>query len=219
MTFPKTAGTAPILKISPGKVESRDIRLIARILRNGRIIAFPTDTFYGLGADCFSSSALQRIYQIKKRQPLKPMPVLISDINQVIALAEKIPAVFASLADAIWPGPLTLVLKAARGLPPILTGQRQTIGIRLPAVSWLRELVRQTGSPVVATSANISGETEIDSAEDVIRQFQRRVDLIVDGGRTPGGRPSTVVDVSGDIPLIIRAGAVPEAEIKKILSP
>jgi L-threonylcarbamoyladenylate synthase len=219
MTFPKTAGTAPVLKISPAEVESRKIRLIARILRQGSIIAFPTDTFYGLGADCFSGPALQRIYQIKKRQPLKPMPVLISDINQVSILAAEIPPVFDRLADALWPGPLTLILKAARGLPSILTGQKQTIGIRLPAVSWLRELVRQTGSPVVATSANISGETEIDSAEDVVRQFQRKVDLIVDGGRTPGGRPSTVVDVSLDKPVIVRAGAIPEAEINKILSP
>ncbi len=90
--------------------------------------------------------------------------------------------------------------------------------MRLPAVAWLRELVRQSGFPIVATSANISGEREVDSAEEVIRQFRRTVDLIVDGGRTPGGRPSTVVDVSGDIPQIIRVGAVPEVDIRRVLS-
>jgi L-threonylcarbamoyladenylate synthase len=219
MTSSKSARAAPVIKISPEKVESRKIRLIALALRKGAVIAYPTDTFYGLGADCRSSPALRRIYKIKKRQHLKPMPVLVSDIDQVEALAAEVPPIFGRLADAFWPGPLTLVLKAARGLPSVLAGQNQTIGMRLPAVTWLRELVRQTGSPIVATSANISGDREIDSAESVIQQFQHRVDLIVDGGRTPGGRPSTVVDVSGDPPLIVRAGTIPEAEIKRILLP
>jgi L-threonylcarbamoyladenylate synthase len=219
MTFAKSARAAPVIKISPEKLETQKILLIAQALRKGAVIAYPTDTFYGLGADCRSSPALQRIYQIKKRQPLKPMPVLVSDIHQVKALAAEIPPIFDRLADAFWPGPLTLVLKAARGLPSVLTGQNQTIGMRLPAVAWLRELVKQTGSPIVATSANLSGEREIDSAESVIQQFQHRVDLIVDGGRTPGGRPSTVVDVSGDPPLIVRAGTIPEAEINRILLP
>lgn len=218
MSSPKTGRMAPIIKLTPEKVDSEKIVLIAQALRKGAIIAYPTDTFYGLGADCHSVPSLRRIYRIKQRQPLKPMPVLVSNISQVKGLAAEIPPIFDRLTDAFWPGPLTLVLKAARSLSPVLAGPNQTIGLRLPAVAWLRELVRQSGSPIVATSANISGEREIDSGDEVIRQFRRRVDLIVDGGRTPGGRPSTVVDVSGDIPQIIRVGAVPEVDIRRVLS-
>jgi L-threonylcarbamoyladenylate synthase len=218
MSSPRSRRLAPVIKITPEKVDSEQILLVAQALRKQAVIAYPTDTFYGLGADCRSVPSLRRISQIKQRLPLKPMPVLVSDISQVKALAADVPPIFDRLTDAFWPGPLTLVLKAARGLPSALAGPNQTIGMRLPAVAWLRELVRQSGFPIVATSANISGEREADSAEEVIRQFRRKVDLIVDGGRTPGGRPSTVVDVSGDIPQIIRVGAVPEVDIRRVLS-
>jgi L-threonylcarbamoyladenylate synthase len=218
MSSPKTGKLAPVIKITPEKTDFEKILLIAQALRKRAVIAYPTDTFYGLGADCRSVPSLRRIFQIKQRLPLKPIPVLVSEISQVKTLAAEVPPIFERLTDAFWPGPLTVVLKAARNIPSVLAGPNQTIGMRLPAVSWLRELIKQAGFPIVATSANISGKREIDSAEEVIRQFRRTVDMIVDGGRTPGGRPSTVVDVSGDIPRIIRIGAVPEAEIEKILS-
>jgi len=218
MTPPLKPAKARILKITSGTIEEKEMRLIAKTLREGGVIAYPTDTFYGLGADCFSGEALQRIYRIKHRDPVKPSPVLVSDLSMVRDLAAEIPAAFRTLSAEFWPGPLTLIIKAAARLPAELSGPNQTIGIRLPNVTWLRELIRQLGFPILATSANISGAGEIDLAEEVIRQFQDKVDLIVDGGRTPGGRPSTVVDLTGKRPVILREGAIAKEKIREILS-
>ena len=214
--FPKPA-TARIIKISSKKIEEEKVRLIANTLKQGGVIAYPTDTFYGLGADCFSAEALQRIYRIKKREARKPFPVLISDLPMVKDLAAEIPAAFRALTAKFWPGPLTLVIKAAARLPAELVGVNRTIGIRLPNVTWLRELIRKVGFPIIATSANISGAGEIDSAEEVIRQFQDKVDLIVDGGRTPGGRPSTVVDLTGERPVVVREGAILRTALERLI--
>lgn len=210
--------TARIIQISSEKIQEEEIRLISDTLRQGAVIAYPTDTFYGLGADIFSRQALQRIHRIKKRQASKPMPILVSDFDMAESLAAEIPPLFGSIAARFWPGPLTLVIKAAAGLPVELVGVKRTVGIRLPDVTWLRELIRRVGFPIAATSANISGAREIDSAEEVIRQFRLKVDLIVDAGRTPGGRPSTVLDLTGMRPVILREGAIPEAEIQRLLS-
>ena len=208
---------ARIIKISSRKFEDKKIHIIATVLEEGGIIAYPTDTFYGLGADCFSAQARQRIYQIKKREPNKPFPILISDIRMVKDLAEEIPAAFSVLTAQFWPGPLTLVMKAAARLPAELVGPNRTIGIRLPDVTWLRDLIRQVGLPIIATSANIAGAGEIETAEEVIRQFKNKVDLIVDGGRTPGGRPSTVVDLTGERPAILREGAVLRTAVERLI--
>jgi L-threonylcarbamoyladenylate synthase len=213
---PKPA-IARIIKISSKKIEEGKVRSIARVLRDGEVIVYPTDTFYGLGGDCFSVQALQRIYRIKKRVPRRPFPVLISDVHMVKDLATEVPVALKALAARFWPGPLTLVLRAAAGFPAELVGANRTIGIRLPNVAWLRELIRRVGFPIIATSANISGAGEIDSAEEVIRQFQDKVDLIVDGGRTPGGRPSTVVDLTGETPVFLREGAISKEEIQSFL--
>jgi L-threonylcarbamoyladenylate synthase len=112
------------------------------------------------------------------------------------------------LASRFWPGPLTVVLKAASHLPPELAGPGRTIGIRLPAVIWLQKLIRVIGLPLVTTSANISGQGEIESAEEVKSVFTGKVDLIVDGGKAPGGQPSTVVDLTGEKPVLIRGGVI-----------
>lgn len=209
--------TARIIRISSEKIGEEKLRLIADTVKQGGIIVYPTDTFYGLGANCFSGEALQRIYRIKDRQLGKPFPVLISDPNMVKKLAAEMPSAFVPITAKFWPGSLTLVIRAAAGLPAELVGARRTIGIRLPNVTWLRELIRKAGVPIIATSANISGEGEIDSAEEVIRQFRNKVDLIVDGGRTPGGRPSTVLDLTGETPVILREGAITKEEIQRVL--
>lgn len=215
---PSPNPAALVVKVSRLRMNREELRLIADTLKQGGVIVYPTDTFYGLGANCFSGKALQRVYRIKKRQPGKPFPVLISNLNMVMRLAAEMPSAFAPITAKFWPGPLTLVVKAASGLPAELVGAKWTIGIRLPAVPWLRELIRRAGFPLVATSANISGEGEIDSAEEAIRQFKNKVDLIVDAGRTPGGRPSTVLDLTRKRPVILREGAITKAEIEEFLS-
>ena len=181
-------------------------------------MVYPTDTYYGLGADGFLEKAVKKIYQAKKRQFSKPLPVLIADTEMVRKIASKIPAAFSSLSEEFWPGPLTLVLKAAANLPAELVGAERTIGIRLPAVPWLRKLIRRAGFPVVATSANISGKREIASAEKVIRVFNHKVDLIVDGGQTPGSLLSTVVDLTSGEAILIREGAIPKLRLRKYLT-
>ena len=213
----ETAMTALTIKIDAAITGSDVVADIARTLRQGGVIVYPTDTFYGLGADCFSPPALSRIYEIKGRPLTKGLLVLVSSTDMARQLAAEIPPAFAALSAAFWPGPLTMVLKAAPNLPDELVGPARTIGIRLPALAWLRELVRTAGFPVVATSANISGEREIDSGEAAVRQFADKVDLIVDGGRTAGGRPSTVVDLTSGKPVVRRDGAIPKESIAALV--
>jgi len=191
------------------------IRDIARVLAGNGVIVYPTDTFYGLGANCLSEKALHRIFEIKKRPGFKGLPVLVSDLEMAKGMTAGLPPVFYALASRFWPGPLTIVLKAASHLPAELVGPGRTIGIRLPAVPWLQALIRETGVALVTTSANISGEGEIDSAQEVIRVFKGKVDLIVDGGQTPGGKPSTVIDLTGEKPILIREGVLGKKALEK----
>jgi len=207
-----------VIKINPGLVELDKIKSIAQFLKMPGVMAFPTDTFYGLGTDCFSPEKIRRIYQIKKRKMEKPIPLIIAEVEEAKRIAGEIPPLFWSLAEEFWPGPLTLVLKASPGLPQELLGHSQAIGVRLPAVPWLRELVREAGFPLTATSANLSGEKEINHPEKIKDIFWGKVDLIVDGGKTPGTRPSTVLDMTSEKPKILREGIIPVTQLRKYLS-
>lgn len=206
-----------VLIIDPDAVKREAIREIARVLANNSVIVYPTDSFYGLGANCFSQKALHKIFEVKKRPSSKGLPVLVSGLEMAEGMAAELPPIFNTLASRFWPGPLTLVLKAASHLPAELVGPGRTIGVRLPAFPWLQALIRETGVALVTTSANISGEGEIDLAEEVIRVFKGKVELIVDGGRTPGGKPSTVVDLTGEKPILIREGVLGIKELGKFL--
>lgn len=217
MVLSRRQKKALIVPIPSANVGPTEIRPVIDVLRRGGIIAYPTDTFYGLGCDAFSGEAVRKIAAIKEREVGKPMPCLISDIDMAERLTAELTPLFRPLTARFWPGPLTVVLKAAAGFPTELVGQKRTIGLRLPDVPWLREFIRRAGFPLVATSANISGAREIDSAEDVIRQFDTCVDVIIDGGRTPGGRPSTVIDLTAAKPVILREGAVPAGKLDQFL--
>ncbi|MDH7512738.1 MAG: L-threonylcarbamoyladenylate synthase [Clostridiales bacterium] len=206
-----------IIKLNPAQVEPKELKIIAVTISREGVMAYPTDTFYGLGADCFSGKAVRRIFRLKKRPLVKALPVLISDPAMARKIAVSIPPVFDEITSSFWPGPLTLLLHAARHLPEELVGPGRTIGVRMPSVAWLRELVEEIGSPLTATSANISGKGEIASPEKVVDLFKNRVELIVDGGEAPGGRPSTVVDLTLDKPRLIREGAFPEEKLRKYL--
>ncbi|NIM89375.1 MAG: threonylcarbamoyl-AMP synthase [Candidatus Aminicenantes bacterium] len=207
-----------VIKINPPAVELDKIKSIAQFLKKPGVMAFPTDTFYGLGADCFSPEEIRRIYRIKKRKMQKPIPLMIAKSEEAKRIAVEIPPLFWSLAEEFWPGPLTLVLKASPALPPELLGHSQAIGVRLPAVPWLRELVREAGFPLTATSANISGEKEINRPEKIKDIFWGKVDLIVDGGKTPGPLPSTVLDMTSEKPRIIREGMISVRRLRRYLS-
>ncbi|UCC41663.1 MAG: threonylcarbamoyl-AMP synthase [Candidatus Aminicenantes bacterium] len=206
-----------IVKIAPHMIELEKIKVIAEILQREGIIAYPTDTFYGLGANCFSENAIQRIYKLKGRKPSKPLSIVVSDIEMMQEIVFNIPHVFWQIADEFWPGPLTIILQASAKFSEYLLGAGASIGIRLPDMSWLRKLVRENGIPITATSANISGERGFTRIEEVKETFYGKVDLIVDGGETRGKLPSTVIDLTSEKLKILRVGAVSRNQLKKFL--
>ncbi len=201
-----------ILRQSPEALEEA-----ARIISNGGLIAFRTDTFYGLGADPLSRLAIRRIRRLKSREEAKPILLLISDYDKVANFITKPPDLFLSLANSYWPGPLTLVSDARYDLPEELTAGSGTIGLRLPDDDDVRSLVRACGGALTATSANPSGDLPARSALDVETYFAAGLDLIIDGGGVTVLQPSTVVDVSGDKPRLIREGAISRKTLTETL--
>jgi L-threonylcarbamoyladenylate synthase len=206
-----------IICVPGGSADTRVLGEIAAVLRSGGVMAYPTDTFYGLGADAFSAAAVEKIYSLKQRDRGKPLSIVVADPAQARSAASVVPSIFEALAAEFWPGPLTLVLKAGPSFPPTMLGPGGTIALRVPALAWLRELLRLAEFPITATSANLSGDGELDDPAAVRRLFDGRTDLIVDGGRTPGGAPSTIVDLSGGAPRLLRPGAVPWEKLREAL--
>lgn len=181
----------------------------AGVLARGGLVAFPTETFYGLGADAMSASAVRNLFEVKGRPEAKPVLVLVDGPAMVAAVAADVPARARELMAAHWPGPLTLVLRARPEVPVEVTAGSGTIGVRLSAHALARALVRAFGGPVTAPSANPSGAAPPTRASEVLAALGDRIDLVLDGGPTPGGAPSTVLDVTVDPPRLIRAGALP----------
>jgi L-threonylcarbamoyladenylate synthase len=193
-------------------VLEREIDKAVEILRRGGVIAFPTDTVYGLGADAFNRTAVERIYEIKKRPHHQQLPLLVADVEQVTALAEHVPAPAWFLARRFWPGGLTLVLPKAPSLPGYLA-PGSTIAVRIPDHPICLALIKRLGNPITGTSANVSGQPPALSAEQARKQLAGKVEFIVNGGECPGGKESTIVDVTGDFPIILREGIIPAREI------
>ena len=204
-----------IIRVDTEKIESDKIGRISVVLKGGGLIVYPTETFYGLGADCYSKAAAKRIFSLKKRAAAKPLSVVVSDIDMLRGITAEIPPKLPELVSPFWPGPLTIVLTASKKVPRVLLGGGRTIGMRLPGLEWLRRLVHAAGFPITATSANVSGTKELSRSEEVISAFTGKVDLIVDGGKTPGMLPSTVIDLSGPRLKILREGVLPASEILK----
>jgi len=186
---------------------------IVEVVFSGGVIAFRTDTFYGLGADPFNREAVKRIKKLKSREGTKPILIIISDQDQIERFIVERSESFESLAHRFWPGPLTLIGKAAAGLPDEITGRTGTVGVRLPDDADLRALLRACGGALTATSANSSNEDPAKTARDVERYFGSTIDLIVDGGNARVDRASTVVDVTGAEPKLVREGVIAWSEI------
>lgn len=178
------------------------------VIRAGGVIAYPTDTFYGLGADPENARAVRRLFEIKGRQPDQPVLLLLPDAAAVRDWAAEVTACADDLMRRFWPGPLTLVFTAKPTVMPELTGGTGGIGLRVPGAVLARALVRFLGSALTGTSANISGGPSPRTAADAADSIGSMVDLILDGGVTAGGKPSTVVDVRGAKPVLIREGAL-----------
>ena len=177
-------------------------------------MAFPTETSYGLGASIKRIDALERIYAIKERPRNKPLLVLISDVSQLVQLVSRIPPVAITLTKRFWPGPLTLLLPARPGLPWPLCADTAKVGVRISSHSWAHSLVTILGSPMTATSANLSEHPATCEAKEVADQLRfLPPDYILDGGPTSGGPPSTIIDVCTDPPEIIREGVISPKDI------
>lgn len=188
----------------------------AQVIAAGGLLAFRTDTFYGIGADPFNRAALERINELKGRDG-KPILVVISDEHAVERFIISRTEIFDRIVARHWPGALTVVVKARPSVPDELTAGSGTIGVRLPDDEAVRTFIRACGGSLTATSANIAGERPARTAEEVARSFPEGLDLIVDGGAARGDKPSTVLDLSGEHARLIREGAVSRSDLQKTL--
>lgn len=191
----------------------RRIAEAAAALRAGGVIAYPTETFYGLGALASLGPAVERLAGAKGRPDGKPLPLLAADLAQVAQVADLNPLA-QRLAAAFWPGPLTLVVPARPGLHPAITGGEATVGIRITSSPVAAGLARAARGPLVSTSANLAGAPPAAAASDLDPALRARLDLVLDAGPTPGGLPSTVVAVEGGRLRLLRAGAVAAAAVE-----
>jgi len=202
-----------------GKTGSKIQQQVERgisILRQGGIVAYPTDTVYGLGAGAGLPQAVERIYAVKERPRNMPLPLLLADKSQIVKLAGPVPPVAWLLIHRFLPGALTIVLPKSASAPDIITAGGTTIAIRIPAHPVPIALIEGLGTPIVGTSANLSGRPNPLTAEEVYSQLGDKIDLIIDGGRCLGGKESTVVDVTGETPVVLREGAVSREELEQV---
>jgi L-threonylcarbamoyladenylate synthase len=198
-----------ILKINPQQPEGGRIHRVVEILRAGGVVAFPTETFYGLAADVSNADAVDRIFRIKGRSFRSPIALITGSNIGIHSLITEFPATAQRLMQAFWPGPLTLLFPASPQASPRLTAGTGKIGIRVSSHPIADSLANGLGVPITATSANLSGAPECLTAAEVLAALGDRIDLIIDGGPTPGGKGSTFIDITVDPPACLREGAIP----------
>ena len=194
-----------------------DIAAAVETLRAGGLVAYPTDTLYGLGADALNEAAVERVFEAKGRPQGMPLPLLISDAEQISMVAADVPDAALRLAEAFWPGGLTLVLPVSEAVPPLVTARGWKVAVRLPDHPVPRALAEGLGRPIAGTSANRSGGPEPRTADGVREARGEAVDIVLGSGPSPAGGSSTVLDVTTEQPRILRLGAVSQEEIERVL--
>ncbi len=204
------------LKITPQDTE-KIIADAAKLVLQGGVIAYPTETFYGLGVDTTNEKALRRIFEIKGRNFNNPISVIIGGRNDVYSLISESNSLAEKLMDAFWPGALTIVFEAAEKISSLLTAGSGKIGIRLSSHEIARRVAKEIGRPLTATSANISGKPECVTASDVLDQMGDKIDAVVDGGKTAGKNTSTIIDVTCTPPIVLREGLISKKTIEEII--
>jgi L-threonylcarbamoyladenylate synthase len=209
--------TTRVIAVDQAEPASSILELAAAVLRQGRLVAFATETVYGLGADATNPDAVARIYTAKGRPAFNPLIVHSGDAAMARTCVREWPDTARDLAAAFWPGPLTLVLPRSDLIPDIVTAGRDTVGVRVPAPAVARLLIGQAGRPVAAPSANRSGGTSPTLARHVLEDLEGKVDLILDSGQTTVGLESTVLDLTTRRPHILRPGPITAAEIERVL--
>lgn len=195
----------------------RQVEKGVAILRKGGLVAFPTDTIYGLGAGAYMESAVERVYRVKSRPREMALPLLLADVSQLSEVARLVPPIAWLLARHFLPGGLTLVLYKSSLVPDIVTAGGDTVAVRVPAHPVPLALINVLGMPIIGTSANLSGKPNPLNANEVCSQLGNKIDLIIDGGPSPGGKESTLVDVTGEKPVVLREGAISRKRLREVV--
>jgi len=203
------------LAVDPHAPEASALAAAAAVLREDGIVAFPTETYYGLAVNARSAAALERLNRLKQR-PATPILLLIGSSESVGDLVDPIPQLVAPLARQFWPGPLTLVLPARSDVPHAITAGRGSVGLRVPGLAVARRVAHEAGGAISGVSANLHGSPPCVNAADVAEQLRDGIDLILDGGATAGGEPSTLLDLCGDPARVLRSGAIPATALRPI---
>ncbi len=206
-----------VIKIHPQKPENYLIQKAAKIIKGSGLVAFPTETVYGLGANVLDKKAVRKIFEVKGRPLDNPVIVHIAKIEDLNLLARKIPKIAEILAKKFWPGPLTLILFKNKIVPDEVTAGSNTVAIRMPKNKIALELIKNSGVPIAAPSANLAGKPSPTTAKHVFEDLGDKIDLILDGGRTKVGVESTVIDLTVKPPLILRPGGISLEKLKKVL--
>ncbi len=193
-----------ILKINPVNPEQRLIRLVAQRLQQGDVIAYPTDTIYGIGCDIFQKGAVERLYRIKGKEPNKPLSFLCPNLTDISTYAQVSNQAF-NIMKRLVPGPYTFVLEASRKVPKVMLTRRKTVGIRIPDNNICIAMVQLLGNPIITTSVKNTENELFSDAEEIAERLGGLVDMVIDGGRIIA-RHSTIIDLSGDTPMVIREG-------------
>ena len=201
------------LTIDPAKPDDTPLAQTGEILRAGGVIAFPTETFYGLGADARQEAAVEKIFRLKGRAVQNPISVIVETDREVIPLVVELPAAAEILMDKFWPGALTLIFTASPAVLPRLTAGTGKIGIRVSSHPVARLIAKVLAGPLTATSANLAGGPECSTVDEVLRVFGDSLDAVIDGGAAAGGMGSTILDVTVSPPLILREGVVSRSDI------
>jgi len=210
---------AEIIRINSESPESSLIAYVAEQIRAGYVLGMPTDTFYGLAADPLNLRAVEKIYDVKSRSRHKPLSLMIESVDQAEELTRPLPEEFYKLARKYWPGPLTLIVRAASRLPLKVTANTGNVALRVPAAKIPLAVVRAAGVPLTATSANVSGAAECTTADGVRQQLGDLIPVIVDGGPSPRSVASTILDLTDPAGWRVqREGAIPAQEISDFLA-
>jgi L-threonylcarbamoyladenylate synthase len=190
------------------KDSDRIFKKSSEILKSRGIIAYSTESFYALGVLATDEYALKKLFDLKQRPVEKPLPIIVGDLNLLLSIARQIPPDARKLIEKFWPGPLTLIFDARENVPGLLTCGTGKVAARIPGKSIALDLAQSLGLPLTSTSANPSGQQPSVETSQLIRYFGDKIDLIIDGGRAPGGKPSTIVDVTVEPPKVLRTGRI-----------
>lgn len=206
-----------IIKIDKNNIDKKDIELAASLIKSGEVVAFPTETVYGLGANGLDEVAVRKIYKAKGRPSDNPLILHIANLEDLYVLVKEVPDIALKVMDKFWPGPLTIVFKKKDIVPDIISAGLDTVAIRMPENKIAKEIILKSGVPIAAPSANTSGRPSPTRAGHVIEDMKEKIPMIIDGGNTDVGLESTVIDLSSDTPMILRPGGISYEDLKELI--